>query len=61
MRETGDKAICGKEHTMIAKDFFPFSRRIRGRILYVFGLWRNTDDGEKGKQDGMFIFANRLS
>ncbi len=32
------KAIYGKEHTRIAKDFFSSSRRVRGCILCVFGL-----------------------
>ena len=33
----------------IAKDLGPYSRRVKGCILYVFGLWRNTEDGHKDK------------
>jgi hypothetical protein len=34
----------------IAPDFGPYSRRVIGCILYVFGLSRNAEDGSKDKQ-----------
>ncbi len=42
--------------TKIAKDFGPSSRRVKGRILVVFGLLRKAEDGPKDKQDWIFIF-----
>ncbi len=36
----------------IAPDLGSSSRRAKGCILYVFGLWRNTEDDYKDKQDG---------
>ncbi len=39
----------------MAKDFGSSSRRVKGRILIVFVLSRNAEDGPKDKQDGTFI------
>ncbi len=46
--------------TNIARDFGSYSRRVKGCILYVFGLWRNTEYGPKDKQDCGFVFSMTL-
>jgi hypothetical protein len=52
----GGRVMEKNKSTNIARDFGSYSRRVKGCILYVFGLWRNTEYGPKDKQDCGFIF-----
>ncbi len=45
----------------IAQDFGSPSRRVKGRILIVFVLSRNAEDGPKDKHDGTFISSSILT
>ncbi len=47
--------MSAKEFRGMAQDFGSSSRRVKGRILIVFDLLRNAEDGPKDKQDGEVI------
>ncbi len=45
----------------MAKDLGSSSRRVKERILIVFVLSRNAEDGPRDKQDGTFISSSILT
>ncbi len=49
----------GKNKSLkIAKDFGPSSRRLKGRILIVFDLSRNAEDGQETSEMGDLFFPS---